>query len=108
MKIKSNSQTQMTITACLYISKQQQHSAAISAKELIHFLLDIYGSIKIPNISSGTFLFKDLKIPASDQFELTNSLYMKLLSLPLKIRVKSSKLVNKSSIFNLQILTFWN
>ena len=62
----------------------------------------------MPNISSGTLLFKDLKIPASDQFELTNSLYMKLLSIPVKIRFKSSKLVNQSSIFGLQILTFWN
>ena len=62
----------------------------------------------MPNISSGTLLFKDSKIPASDQFELTNSLYMMLSSIPLKIGVKSSKLVNQSSIFGLQILTFWN
>ena len=62
----------------------------------------------MPNISSWTLLFKDSKIPASDQFELTNSLYMKLLSIPLKIRFESSKLVSQSSIFGLQILTFWN
>ena len=62
----------------------------------------------MPNISSWTLLFKDSKIPASDQFELTNSLYMMLLSIPLKIRFESSKLVSQSSIFGLQILTFWN